>query len=246
MRHRTLSLTLILALVAGAAAFAAPQQDVGVVFEVQSEGQQMEMKVISSESIGTRFDMMGSERGDASMVWREDGVMLMIMHSQQMYMEFTREMMERMRQMMQQMGRAPETPDEDDVDVSQYSFEETGNTDMISGMDAFEVLVSGPDGQESMLWMTTDTDVGLFEAMVRMMEPLREMAMPGMNNPMESFTEYQALARAQGLPDGRVIRVVDPNSGTQMTLQEVIEGPFDASMFQAPDGYQKQEMPMMR
>lgn len=244
MRYRTLSLTLVLTLLAGTLAFAAPQDDVGVVFEVQSEGQTMEMKVISS-ALGTRFDMMGSERGDASMVWRQDGIMLMIMHSQQMYMEFTKEMMERMRQMMQQMGRAPEQPDEE-VDVTEYSFEETGNTDTINGMSAFEVKVTGPEGDQAMLWMTEDTEVGLFEAMVRMMEPLQNMAMPGMNNPMASFNEYQSLARAQGLPDGRVIRVVDPNSGTQMTLQEVIPGPFDDSMFSAPEGYQKQQMPMMR
>lgn len=244
MRTRILSLSLTVALLVGGVALALPQEDIGVVFDVQSEGQQMEIKVLAGAE-GTRFDMMGGQRGDASMVWRTDGVMLMIMHSQQMYMEFTKEMMERMRQMMQQMGRAPEQPDEE-IDVSGYTFEETGNTDTINGMDAFEVLVSGPDGEQSSLWMTTDTDTGLFEAMVRMMEPLQQMAMPGMDNPMARFNEYEALARAQGLPDGRVIRVVDPNSGTQMTLREVIPGPFDSSMFQAPDGYQKQQMPMMR
>jgi hypothetical protein len=245
MRYRTLSLTLILALMAGSLAFAAPQSDVGVVFELQSDGRTMEMKVLSSDSMGTRFDMMGSERGDASMVWREDGMMLMIMHAQQMYMEFSKEAMERMSQMMQKMGRAPKQPSEE-VDISQYSFEETGNTDTINGMDAFEVRVSGPEGDQAMLWLTEDAEVGLFEAMARMMEPLQNMAMPGMNNPMEGFSEYEALARAQGLPDGRVIRVVDAESGTQMTLQEVIPGPFDASMFEAPAGYQKQQMPMMR
>lgn len=244
MRTRTLSLSLTAALLVGGVAFALPQEDIGVVFDVESEGQQMEIKVVGGAD-GTRFDMMGGEGGNVSMVWRTDGVMLMIMHAQQMYMEFTKEMMERMRQMMQQMGRAPEQPDEE-IDVSEYTFEETGNTDTINGMDAFEVRVSGPDAQQSSLWMTTDTDTGLFEAMVRMMKPLQEMAMPGMDNPMASFSEYEALARAQGLPDGRVIRVVDANSGTVMTLREVIPGPFDASMFQAPAGYQKQQMPMMR
>jgi hypothetical protein len=245
MRNRTLSLSLMLLLLVGSVATAAPQGEMGVVFEILNDGNTMEMKLMSSDE-GTRFDMMGGERGDASMVWRNDGGMLMMMHSQRMYMEFTKEMMERMRQMMQQMGRAPEQPDDEDLDVSEYTFEETGNTDTINGMDAFEVRVSGPDGEQSMLWMTTATDIGLLEAMVEMMKPLREMAMPGMNNPMERFAEYRALAQAQGLPAGKVIRVIDPDSGSQITLKETFDGPFEGALFQAPEGYTKQQMPMMR
>jgi hypothetical protein len=242
--HRSLAALVLLAVVFSASALAAPQQDTAVLFEVLNEGRPMDLKVTTTGD-GTRLDMIGGEEGDVSMVWASGG-MLMIMHSRQMYMEFTREMMDRMKQMMAAMGRAPEVETEVEIDPGSFSFERTGNTETINGMDSFEVSVTGPDGEQSMLWMTEDSEIGLFETFVRMMEPMQEMSMPGMDNPMGKFSDYMSLAKASGLPDGRVIRVVDSRNGSQITLKEAMSGPFGDDILSAPAGYQKQAMPMMQ
>lgn len=245
---RSLSFLALAALFFAVAAVppAFAQSDVSAVMLVESDGNQQQMK-ISASGGNLRLDMQ-SPQGEASVVWTEN-TMLMIMHAQQMYMEFTQEMMERMRSMMGQMGNMPEAPDSvfDEDDVAQATFQVTGNTETINGRSAFEVQVTNPDGKQATLWMTEDSEVGMFEVMSRMADAFSNMALPGMQRDgaggMAEMQRYMTLARAQGMPDGVVVRVVDPESGSVITLTEADTSALPASTFAAPDGYTKQAMP---
>ncbi len=55
--------------------------------------------------------------------------------------------------------------------------------------------------------------------------------------------DVMGLARAQGMPEGVVIRIVNPANGSTMTLREVDLSAVPASAFEAPEGYAKQAMP---
>ena len=63
--------------------------------------------------------------------------------------------------------------------------------------------------------------------------------------PMERMRRYLQYSHANGLPQGRVLRVVSEDGG-EMSLGQVTRGPFDPSVWKAPEGYRKQQMPMMR
>lgn len=188
-----------------------------------------------------RVDMNG-DMGQMSMIWSE-GTMLMVQHAQRSYMEVTREMIDRMAQMMSRMGRTPQQAPE--TDVTQWTFERSGATDTINGMSAFEVKTTGPEGQSGALWMTTDGDIGLFEALARLGETFQSMGIAGTNNPMQRLQEYAFYARAQGLPEGRVIRVLDGKSGTIITVTGIEMGPFAPETWAPPAEYTRQQMPMM-
>lgn len=238
---RGLITAVVLVLTVVTPAAAAAQQEFAMNVQVATtDGAPMEMKLWAG--VGPmRMDMNG-DMGQMSMVW-SDGSMLMINHAQRSYMEFTREMMERMQQMMGQMGQ--NNAEEPEFDPTAWTFERTGATDTINGMSAFEVKMTGPDGKSGALWMTNDTDTGLFEAFARLGETFQSMGMPGMRNPMQRLRDYAFYARAQGLPEGRVIRVVDGETGTVITVNGVEMGPFAADTWGAPAGYAKQQMPMM-
>lgn len=230
-------------------AVAAPQEGVAATILMEHGGSGNEM-TITAQGENLRMDM-DSPRGSMSTIWLPDR-MLMIMHDQKMYMEFDKAMLDRMRSMMRNMPNMPNA-DTSAPDPSAYTFERTGNTDTINGMSAFEVAMSGPGVQgESHLWMTEDADVGMFEVFSHMGQAMANMNMPFMNrgggNPTAALSEYMDMAHAQGLPDGRVIRIVNSKDGdtTTVTLQSVEQGPIDASRFAAPAGYKKQQMPMMQ
>jgi len=245
-RNRNVALAALLALLVVTATPATPaiaQDDLAVSFTVQTGEGTMDMKTTTSAD-NVRVDM-NSPRGEMSMIWLPDS-MLMIMHSQKMYMEFTKEMMDRMRQMMGAMGGQRAQESADDFDVTQWTFERTGNTDTINGWSCFEVAMTGPEGEKGALWMTEDIDVGLFESMSRMAERMSQgLGVPGMQNPMGRLRDTMAYAKAQGLPEGRVVRVVNETENVTITLGEVTHGPFGAETWAAPAGYTKQQMPMM-
>lgn len=232
-----------LALLVALAPAAHAQDAVSAVLHVEGAQGMSEMKITAADE-NLRLDMQ-SPQGEASMVWA-GGSMLMIMHSQRMYMEFTQEMMERMRSMM---GNVPGMPDAADSgfsadDMTGVTFNRTGNTDTINGMSAFEVEVVSPDRDTASLWLTEDTDIGLFQVMARMSDALSSVTMPGMQQSggMMQMNQFMGLARAQGLPDGAVVRIVNEEGGG-ITLGEVVGGPFPDSTWTAPDGYTKQSMP---
>lgn len=187
-----------------------------------------------------------SERGDVSIVYGPDWVR-MIMHPQRIYMEFTREMLERMRQMMERMGRQVQESAAAEVPENVH-FERTDRTETIGSWNAFAVEATNEDtGETTTLWLTEDTDVGLFEVMGSLAEKLESMALPGMQggSPLASMEKALGVAHAQGLPPGRVVRV-QGTSGSTITLQNVQPGPIDPSAWQPPEGYRKQQMPMMQ
>lgn len=236
---------LALALLAPAAV---AQEGVAATMLIDTGHDSNEMTV-TAQGENLRMDMNAGQ-GQMSMIWLP-GRMLMVMHPQRMYMEFTEEMMKRMRDMMHNMPNMPDAEAEV-PDFSEYTFERTGNTDTINGMSAFEVSMSGPDVDgDARLWMTEDTDVGMFEVFSRMGEAMASMNLPMMSrgdSPADALRDYMGLARAQGLPAGRVIRVVNTDNGDSVTitLQSVQHGPFGADVFAAPSDYTKQQMPMMQ
>lgn len=226
----------------------AQSQDIAATIALEGEQGSSTMKLIAGGE-NLRMDM-GAARGEVSMVWA-GGSMLMINHPQRTYMEFTQEMMEGMRAMAGRMGQQAPEADVEPPDVSGYSFGRTGATDTINGMSAFEVAVTSPDGEQGSIWMTTETDTGLFEVFAAMAGAMNKMQMPGMmgggGNPTDALQEYTFLARAQGLPEGRVIRLATAEAGGQVvTLMGVEHGPFGPETWVAPAGYTKQQMPMMR
>jgi len=246
LRVLTAGVGLSLLMVAAAGATAAMAQDELAadltMSSADSEGMDMRVTVSADKA---RMDM-NSPRGKVSTIWA-DGGMYIVMHDQKMFMHFSREMMEQMGKMMGKIGgQAPAEADE--FDPSKVTFERTGKTDTIGGYDAFEVKVTGDESNDmAFLWMTRDAPVGMFELFSRMAEPLQSMNMPfmrGGDSPTAKLKEYENLARVQGLPEGKVIRV-DNGDGTTMTLSNVATGPFDPSIWAPDPSYTEQKMPMM-
>lgn len=225
----------------------AQAQDVAATVQVDTGEEQMEMKVTVGQD-RSRMDLQ-----QMSMVF-EPEAMTMIMHEQRRYMRWTKQMMERMQEMTGRMGgMMPGGDDEADamtVDPESMTFEETGRTDTIAGVEAFEVRWTSDQHQGS-IWMTRELDAGLFEVFGGMLQHMQDMEMPFMDrmtegdNPMD-MRRYFEYAQAQGMPDGRVVRIVNDNENVTITLQNVEQGPFPASAFEPPADYEEQEMPMMQ
>ena len=190
---------------------------------------------------------------DVSVVWQGGASpkMLMIQHPQQQYMELGGQQLQMMQQMMQQMQNqnmggqsSPNAPD-----LAELTFETTNNVEQIGPWSAVEVLMTDPDGQQGSLWFSTDTNVGLFELMSRIGEATSALQMPMAGGGMsgaQQILQYQALAQAQGLPDGRVVRIQSQGSdAATLTLASVEPGPLPVGTFDAPDGYGQMQMPMI-
>ena len=79
----------------------------------------------------------------------------------------------------------------------------------------------GSDGQEGALWLTTDVEVGIFEISHRAQEgAMFQNPMAGGGRGPQQVLQLRSLAEAQGLPDGRVVRIVsnDADGGAIITL----------------------------
>lgn len=180
-----------------------------------------------------------------SMVWSPDW-WRMFQHENQMYMEFDKAMMERMRQMMGNMPGAPDVEAElEDFDPTAMMFERTGATDTVMGYEVFEVAFSTEEGDQGSMWMSAEAEYGVFEIFTRMMSHLETLAGPmagGAANSTGDMRRYMQLARAQGMPEGKVLRM-DTADGTHFTVTGWDEGPFGPETWVAPPGYQKQAMP---
>ena len=235
------------------AAAPAPQRDLAVSFTVTNvdEGANTMKATVGGEH--TRLDMDG-----VSIIWGPVA-WIMVQHQQKMFIRFTKEMMERTRQMMERMPlqmRRGNMPDPDDFDPTSFSFRRTGATDTLTTNtgakhSVFEVEMTGPDGQRASLWMSTSAEVGLFEVWSRLAEHLSKVAGPmmgggpGGRNPMAGMAEYLQLARARGLPDGRVLRM-DSDRRVSMVVDGWEYGPFEGNWKEAPATYREQKMPMMQ
>ncbi len=230
-----------------------PQEDLAVSFTVTNpeEGSNTMKATVGGDH--ARLDMQGVSIIWGPLAW------IMVQHDNQMFIRFTKEMMDRMRQMMERMPpqmRGGDMPDPDDFDPAGFSFRRTGATDTVTTSDGvqhpiFGVDMTGPDGQLASLWMSTSAEVGLFEVWSRLAEHLSKVAGPmmgggpGGSNPMAGMAEYLQLARARGLPDGRVLRM-DSADGVSMVVNGWEYGPFDGNWKEAPQTYREQKMPMIQ
>ena len=175
--------------------------------------------------------------------------MLMVQHAQKRYIEWGPDQLRMMQQMLQQMPGAPNSPQGSDVEMT---FEETGLHEQIGDWDAFEVRfeasMDGADDQAGSLWLTTDADIGLFELGARVATAASALQMPmaGGGAPgANQLSQYQAMAAAEGLPEGRVVRIdsqQDDQTAT-VTLISFEPGPLPGGTFDAPAGYERMQMP---
>ena len=171
--------------------------------------------------------------------------MLMVQHAEQRYIEWGPEQLKMMQQMLQRM---PAGGNQQDIDVNALSFEETGQTETIGEWDAFEVRMTGMGDQTGTFWMTPDIDVGLFEISQRVALAADALRMPtagGSAAGAQQFLRYQGLARAQGLPDGRVVRMNIDADGqpTTITLLRMEPGALPADTFDPPADYAQMQIP---
>ena len=225
---------------------AQPTEFSAMVQIAQPSGNPMEMTYWVTEG-QFRMDMP-----EMSIIWSsgDQPRMLMIQHAEKRYIEWGARQLDMMQQMM---GRVPggggSGSGSDDPMSGSLSFEATGNSETIGAWNAFEVQVRNEDGDQGQLWLTEDTDVGLFEVFASVVDMAAAMRLPmGMggqsSNPQEMLQGYAALARAQGLPEGRAVRIVSTESGgSTVTLTAVQPGSPPAGTFDPPVDYQKMEMP---
>ena len=190
---------------------------------------------------------------DVSVIWERGASprMVLLQHPQQQYMELGGQQLQMMLQMMQQMqNQNPGAGTEPNpLDLAQLTFETTTNTEQIATWNAVEVLMTSPNGQQGSLWYSTDAETGLFELMVRVGEATGALQMPmagGGIGAAQQFLQYQAIAQSQGLPDGRVVRIVSQGSNpATMTLASIELAPLPAGTFDAPEGYQQMQLPIV-
>ena len=225
---------------------AAQSGEVRAVMRIESGGQPaMEMEYY----LGDGRMRMDLPQG-MSTVWvsGDSPTMLMIQHPQQQYMEWGPDQLKMMQQMMQRMPGGGGNDQDSDFDPTRIRFRETGRREQIGEWNAFEVEVTGLDDQEGAFWMTTDVDVGLFEISTRVADAASMLSMPMAGGPgggSQALARYQALASAQGLPEGRVVRMnfEAEDQPTTMTLVSIEPGPLPAGAFDPPTGYERMQMP---
>lgn len=181
-----------------------------------------------------------------SVVWfsGDNPRMLMVQHAERRYIEWGAEQLK----MMQRMPAAGGGDAQPDLDISVLRFEETGQRGTVGDRDAFEVRMTGMGDQTTTFWMTTDIDVGLFEINQRVAEAADALRMPTAGagaNGAQQFLRYQGRARAQGLPNGRVVRMNIDADGqpTTITLLSMEPEALAADTFNPPAGYEQMQMP---
>ena len=247
--HWTRTVTGLLVMVVAAAIDFGPLRaqtgDVTGVVRVEGLGQPaMDMGFAMAEN-QSRMDM--GEQVSMISTAGSDPSVLMLQHPERRYMRWGAQQLQMMQQMMGQLGNAPGGSTGPDFDPTQIQFQETGNTAQIGEWNAFEVLMTSPDGEQGAVWLSTEPEVGLFELFARVSDAASALSMPmaGGGGGAQAFLQYQALAQSQGLPEGRVVRLVpdDANGGGTITLVGAEVGPIPQSTFEAPADYQQMQMP---
>jgi len=219
--------------------------DIRAVMQIESAGQPaMEMELFLAEN---RSRMNMSAEMSLISVSGDNPKMVMVQHPAQSYIEFGGQQLQMMQQMMQQMPNAGAAQGGVDYDPSQLQFSQTGETAQIGPWSAFEVDMTDSTGSRGALWLTTDTNVGLFEVMSRVASAASILSSPmaGGGGVSTQFLQFQAFAQAQGLPEGQVVRIVadDDNDSTVITLTKVESGPISDDTFEPPAGYTPMQMP---
>ena len=226
----------------GVAWTSAQSGDVRAVMRVESADQPaMEMEYYLGEG-RMRMDM--SEEMSLISISGAEPRMLMVQHQEQRYIEWGAQQLQMMQQMMQQMPGVADQASST-FDPEQLQFQQTGATDQIGPWSAFEVEMTDGNGEVGSLWLTTDSDIGLFEVMLRLADAASIMSSPMGGGMSMEFLQFQTVSQAQGLPAGRVVRIVsDDDSGTTtITLTDVQPGPLPSGTFDPPAGYSQMQMP---
>ena len=171
---------------------------------------------------------------------------LMVQHQERRYIEWGADQLRMMQQMLQRIpGRSGDQSDE--FDPGSLNFERTGATGPVGPWNAFEVRMTNADGEEGALWITTDADIGLFEVSLRLAESASALQMPmaGSAGAAEEFLRYRSVAESQGLPDGKVVRIVsgEDDEAVTITLMSVELGTLPSDTFEPPAGYERMQMP---
>ncbi len=239
-RRPRFSAIVLLAALTFVPATALAQDDVSMSFTAQGVGEQPNSMTVTVSGEMARFDI-GEQM---SMVWSADW-WRMIQHANRMYMEFDKAMMERIRQMTGNMpGAADAQAEIEDFDPANMTFERTGATDTVMEYEVFEVAFSDDEGNGGSMWLSEAAELGMFEIWTKMMTHLESLAGPmmGGGNPAGNLQQYMQYARAQGMPDGKVLRMTT-EEGASFEVTGWEWGPFGDDFWNAPDGYEKQTMP---
>ena len=197
-------------------------------------------------------DQFRMDMPEMSIIWAGGAQprMLMIQHAERRYIEWGAQQLNMMQQMMGRMGRGggPGAGAADPV-RGNITFEATGNRETIGAWNAFEVQVQNQDGDQGQLWLSEDTEVGLFEIMASVVDMAAAMQMPmGMGgqqrNPQAMLQRYAEIGKAQGMPAGRAVRIVSTGEDqATSTLIGVQVGSIPADTFTPPADYQAMQMP---
>ena len=223
----------------------AQTDDIKAVMQIESAGQPaMEMECFLADN-RMRIDM--SAEMSIISVSGDDPALIMVQHPDQRYIEWGAQQLQMMQQMMQQMPNAGGGQGAIDYNPSQLQFSQTSETAQIGSWSAFEVDMTDSNGDRGSLWLTADTNVGLFEVMGHLASAASFLSSPmaGAGGTSLQFLQFQAFAQAQGLPDGRVVRIVsdDDNGSTVITLTEVEPGPIADEVFEPPADYTPMQLP---
>jgi hypothetical protein len=157
----------------------------------------------------------------------EKGIMRLFQPTEQMYIEWTKEDMERMKSMMPDMGGASEQPEP----------RETGLSKSINGMSCVAFDVDSDDGV-TRVWVSKD-NAQLVKAFAGLMESVNSMAMD------EEETDASALVAKHGFPV-LMLRLGYDTYEIEETLSVDRQSVSD-DLFTPPAGYKKMTMAdMMR
>jgi hypothetical protein len=252
LAHPRFRLLILVLFFAALPTTALAQDDIAMTLQMSgNEGGQVGdvIMTVAGDKARMEFDQ-------AAMIFSADW-MRMVQKSEQRCIEFDRAMMERMRQMMGNMpgGRDAERAREEaeDFDVSGMTFDRTGNTSTVAGHETFEVAFTDAEGNTGSMWMAADADTGLFEVMSRMLAHLESLAGPMMGGPggrgpagpAQNFQQYMSLARAQGLPEGRVLKLTTED-GTRIEVMGWEWGPFGDETWESEYACETMQFPGRR
>ncbi len=246
------SVAALLLILAAPAQAIAPQTVSGTYLEIETEsaGQLTSMKLWLGPN-AMRMD--ADTQGGVSVIsiGGDDGKMLMVMHQQNQYMEFTAETMAGM---AGRLGRMPTAEIEAEIaEATPPTFTRTGNTKQVGEWAAYEVLVESPDQDGDMvMWFSQDVGAdfrALAEQVVTSMSSL-------LNSPMMSmvgggggiFDEIEAQLGAVDMPDGFPVQIISGGGSQSISTLKAIDqnATFDAATWEAPEGYTKMPMPFGR
>lgn len=248
------SVAALLLILAAPAQAITPQTVSGTYLEIETEsaGQVTSIKLwLGPNAMRMDTDTQGGV--SVISIGGDDGKMLLVMHQQKGYMEFTAETMAGMAAIM---GRMQPKIEEEIADATPPTFTRTGNTKQVGEWAAYEVLVEHPDQDGNMImWFSQDVGAdfrGLAEQVVTSMLFLLNspmMSMVGGGGGGGIFNGIEAQLAAVDMPDGFPVQIIFGSGGGQSTktLKAIDQNAtFDPATWEAPEGYTKMPMPFGR